>query len=107
MSGRGRRFPISPIPLAALTEDEILDQPSALVRAFQTGESLASPPAPTPRETEIIKLFADDLSVGEIAAHLTISRYTVRSHVEKMRLKYKKRSIAGIVALALRQEWVT
>lgn len=106
MSGRGRRFSIAPTPLAALTEDEILDQPTALVRAFQAGEQFGLPPAPTLREAEIIKLFANDLTVEEIAKALTISRYTVRSHVENMRLKYKKRSMAGIVALVLRQGWI-
>ena len=106
MSGRGRRFPIPSLPMAELMEEEILKQPSALVRAFQAGEQFGPPPAPTPREAEIIKLFADDLTVAEIAEQLTISRYTVRSHVENLRLKYKKRSIAGIVALVLRQGWI-
>jgi DNA-binding CsgD family transcriptional regulator len=46
------------------------------------------------------------LDTEQIAQRLTISRHTVRSHIEKMRLKYKKRSIAGIVAIALRQGWV-
>lgn len=106
MSGRGRRFPIAPIPSAALPEEEMLNQPTALVRAIQAGDYLGPPPELTPREAEIIQLFADDLTVEEIAAHLVISRYTVRSHVENMRLKYKKRSIAGIVALVLRQQWI-
>jgi len=102
MTGRGRRFRIASIPLSQLTED----QPTALVCAIQAGEQFGPPPKPTPREGEIIKLFADDLTVEEIAQQLSISRYTVRSHIENMRLKYKKRSIAGIVALVLRQGWI-
>lgn len=99
-----RRFPIpaSPPP----TADELLAQPSVLVRAFRAGETLGPPPVPTPREVEIITLLADDLDTDEIAERLTISRHTVRSHIENMRLKYKKRSIAGIIALALRRQWI-
>ncbi len=99
-----RRFPI-PTPLPS-TEDELLTQPSVLVRAFRAGETMGPPPDPTPREAEIAALLADDLDTDEIAQRLTISRYTVRSHIENMRLKYKKRSIAGIVAIALRRGWV-
>jgi DNA-binding CsgD family transcriptional regulator len=78
-----------------------------LVCAFRAGETLGPPPDPTPRELEIIKLLADDLDTDAIAQRLTISRHTVRSHIEKMRLKYKKRSIVGILALALRRAWIT
>jgi DNA-binding CsgD family transcriptional regulator len=99
-----RRFPISTIPPS--TDEELLTQPSVLVRAFRAGETMGPPPDPTPRELEIIKLLADDLDTEAIAQRLTISRHTVRSHIEKMRLKYKKRSIAGIVAIVLRQGWV-
>jgi DNA-binding CsgD family transcriptional regulator len=100
-----RRFPISTIP-PSTDEDELLTQPSVLVRAFRAGETMGPPPELTPREAEIVALLADDLDTEQIAQRLTISRHTVRSHIEKMRLKYKKRSIAGIVAIALRRGWV-
>lgn len=103
---RARRF-AKPILSPDTSIKDLAAQPSLLVRAFQAGETLAPPPAPTPRELEVIALLAEDLDTDEIAQRMVISRYTVRSHIEKMRLKYQKRSMLGIVALALRQGWIT
>ena len=103
---RARRFP-KPLLSPHTRLEELAEQPTLMVRAFQAGETLAPPPAPTPRELEVITLLADDLDTEEIAERLVISLYTVRSHIEKMRLKYQKRSMLGIVVLALRQGWIT
>lgn len=103
---KARRF-AKPLLSPDTSIADLAAQPSLLVRAFQAGETLAPPPAPTPRELEVITLLADDLDTEEIAERMVISLYTVRSHIEKMRLKYQKRSMLGIVVLALRQGWIT
>lgn len=102
---KARRF-AKPILSRDTTPEDLAAQPSLMVRAFQAGETLAPPPPPTARELEVIRLLADDLETEEIAQRMVISLYTVRSHIEKMRLKYQKRSMVGIVVLALRQGWI-
>lgn len=106
MAARRRRFVDS---TRVYTEEDLekgTADLTAVVRAVQAGVRYGPPPAPTRREREIVNCFAEDCTVEEIAEQLTISVYTVRSHVENMRVKYQKRSIAGIVALALRQGWI-
>lgn len=63
-------------------------------------EAAATPPAPppaddlTPREVEVLRLIADGLSNGEIAARLYLGEATVKTHVNRIFAKTGSRDRA-------------
>jgi len=56
----------------------------------------------TPREIEILKLLAEGLSTKAISERLSVSRFTVRSHIEHALLKSGLHSRTEAVAAAFR-----
>jgi DNA-binding NarL/FixJ family response regulator len=60
----------------------------------------------TAREKEIVGLVADGLSNSDIAAALTISHATVKTHVSRAMTKLEARDRAQLVALAYRHHLV-
>ena len=57
----------------------------------------------TPREREILKLLADGMSNGDVAAKLFISQETVKSHVRHILAKLEADTRTHAVAIALRE----
>ena len=76
--------------------------PEALAPAPAGDTALAGTPL-TPREREIVELLADGTSNRSIAAHLAISRHTVKFHVASILAKLGARSRTEAVARALRR----
>lgn len=94
------------------------------IRAVAAGEALLSPevtravieravsqerPQPTvipeqltDRELEVLRLMAEGLSNDEIAAHLTVGRATVKTHVSNVLMKLQLRDRVQAVAFAYR-----
>ena len=70
----------------------------AAVRAF-----LAPPSELTAREAEVLRLVAEGLSDGEIAARLIVSPHTVHRHVANIRTKLGQPSRAAAAADATRR----
>jgi PAS domain S-box-containing protein len=66
------------------------------------GGAAASLSRLTERELEVLRLLAEGLDTREIAARLTLSRATVRNHVQHILNKLKVHSRLEAVALALR-----
>lgn len=60
----------------------------------------------TPREVEIVKLFADGLMYKEIAHELSISVKTVEAHKANVMRKLELKSTAGLVKYAIRNKLV-
>ena len=56
----------------------------------------------TPRELDIIKLIANDMSTRNIADKLFVSVRTVDAHRYNMVTKFRTNSIVGVVAWAFR-----
>jgi DNA-binding CsgD family transcriptional regulator len=56
----------------------------------------------TPRELEVLELFAEGFSTREIALTLWVSEETVKSHVKKVLDRLQARTRAHAVALAFR-----
>ena len=63
--------------------------------------------APTKREHQIIKCIANGFSSKEIADLLTLSFETIQTHRKRIFKKYKVHSSAEMVALALRNHWLS
>jgi len=70
------------------------------------GESFTRDYAASTREKEIVALVADGLSNSDIAAALTISHATVKTHVSRAMTKLGARDRAQLVALAYRHHLV-
>jgi DNA-binding NarL/FixJ family response regulator len=60
----------------------------------------------TPREKEVLTLLADGKSYKMVAARLTITYFTVNSHVKKIYEKLHVHSLGEAVSLALRKKIV-
>jgi DNA-binding CsgD family transcriptional regulator len=58
----------------------------------------------TPRELDIIKLIANDMSTRNIADKLFVSARTVDAHRYNMVTKFRTNSIVGVVAWAFRND---
>lgn len=56
----------------------------------------------TPRELDIIKLIANDMSTRNIADKLFVSVRTIDAHRYNMVTKFRTNSIVGVVAWAFR-----
>ncbi|MGW1395859.1 response regulator [Streptomyces nigra] len=77
-----------------------------LVERFAAGDTAGPPAVPadlaalTPRELEVLTLLGRGLSNAELAAHLTLSEATVKSHVARIFAKLDLRDRAQAVVLA-------
>lgn len=63
--------------------------------------------APGKRELEILELVASGKSSGEIAAQLYLSIHTVNTHRKNLMNKYDAQSSAELVAMAIKQGWIS
>ena len=77
------------------------------VRARRRGEPALADAAPgaslTPREREIVQLFAEDLSTQDIATRLNLSAKTVATHRENITRKLGVRGVAGLTRYAVKE----
>jgi len=73
-----------------------------LVDAVADGER-SLPDGLTPREAEVLRMMADGLSNGEIAARLVITEATVKSHINHLFTKTRVRDRAQAVAYAFKR----
>jgi DNA-binding NarL/FixJ family response regulator len=72
--------------------------------------AMRSPAVPTkltPREAEILQLIADGASTTDIARHLHLSPFTVKSHIAKILNRLEVTDRAAAVAVAIRQEIIS
>jgi DNA-binding NarL/FixJ family response regulator len=60
----------------------------------------------TPREIEIVKLIAAELSNAQIGDKLFISERTVETHRKNIFRKTNTKSVAGLIKLAIELKWI-
>lgn len=60
----------------------------------------------TPRETEIVRLIADELSNQEIGERLFISLQTVETHRKNIMRKTESKTALGLVNMAKENRWI-
>lgn len=79
------------------------------IKKQQPGAAPAQPSAPlslTPREQEILRLICQEMTTGEIAEQLFISKRTVEGHRQNLLDKTGVRNTAGLVIFALKNQLV-
>lgn len=59
------------------------------------------------RELEVVRGLANGLDRNQIAEHLHLSIYTVKSHLARISVKTGKHTQAGIVGFAFRNGYLT
>ncbi len=69
----------------------------------EVAAALFEPPAPSPRELELLQMMADGLTDAEIAARLSISPKTMRGRLHSLRIKLQARTRTHMVAIAFRR----
>ncbi|XVS63578.1 response regulator [Actinosynnema sp. CA-299493] len=84
---------LAPSVTKRLIEDFVKAQPVRVVKP-------AALSALTERETEVLRLIAQGLSNGEIAAHLVLAEQTVKTHVSRVLMKLGVRDRAQAVIAA-------
>ncbi|MER5266653.1 response regulator transcription factor [Actinosynnema sp. NPDC002837] len=84
---------LAPSVTKRLIEDFVKAQPVRVVKP-------AALTALTERETEVLRLIAQGLSNGEIAAHLVLAEQTVKTHVSRVLMKLGLRDRAQAVIAA-------
>ena len=92
---RGGKY-LSPRILAKLVEDMRLRTPE---ERFKPRSSTL-----TPRETEVLKLLAEGLSVKEIASHLNLSTKTIEAHKFNLMRKLNIHNKAQLVQYAIKRK---
>lgn len=91
-------------------EEEVRSLVTTLRAAARRGRS--GPPAPpasnplTRREQEIVQLLSDGLPPSRIASSLTLSRATVRNHIQNILRKLDVHGQVEAVAVAFRSGWL-
>jgi DNA-binding CsgD family transcriptional regulator len=84
------------------------DEPASGAATEGAGEQGGDPdPVLTARELEVLNLIALGATAEDIAERLTISGYTVRTHIRNARLKLGATSRAHAIALAFREGLVS
>lgn len=84
------------------------------IRSLVTGRSAARrsaagshpDPRPTARQLDVLRLVVEGLGNRAIAERLAISERTVECHMTGLLTKFRARSRAELVRLALQQGWV-
>jgi len=61
----------------------------------------------TPREYEVLKLIANELTMVEIAKQLYLSMETVKSHRKNLLKKLQAKNTAGLIRRAFEQHLLT
>lgn len=74
-----------------------------LGRALRASRNKPARPVLTPRESEVLQLLADGLSVGAIGRRLYLSESTVKTHITKIYDKLGARNRASAVMAAIKQ----
>lgn len=79
----------------------------ALERFYKNHHPIVKLTPPGKREIEILNLIAAGKSSGEIATALFLSIHTVNTHRKNLMNKYDVQSSAELIALAIKQGWIS
>ena len=69
----------------------------------EVAAALFEPPAPSPRERELLQMMADGWTDAEIATRLSISPKTMRGRLHSLRIKLQARTRTHMIAIAFRR----
>ena len=91
----GEQTAIASLPL----EEAALNEPSLMPPRLCFRPAPGGPPALTARERDLVRLLAQGLTGRQIADTLSISEWTVKTHVQNLREKCGVHTRAAVVAV--------
>lgn len=93
-------------PLPPKLASRLLDEFARLANQPRAASTASAEAELTPRESEILQFIASGASDKEIAAHLTLSLHTVKTHVRNILSKMQAANRHQAARLARKEGWI-
>jgi len=76
-------------------------------KSGRPGENMLDYPKPTPRQLQILELFANGFTTRQIGLELHIANQTVKNHLSSMRDRMEIDTTYQAIAIAVQNKWIS